>query len=150
MKAYLGGDPCQVRFDVFVIQEQNQMEVMRCLSWAQNYATEGWFALIFAHWNILHPPQVTEELSASPQMLQISELLSRPQTSFLAKSAFELKVDMGPEHLLWRPQITLWLIKSWSERMPETHGKVLPLWPPHHNIWKREDWGRLRRAWKRG
>lgn len=150
MKAYLGGDPCQVRFDVFVIQEQNQMEVMRCLSWAQNYATEGWFALIFAHWNILHPPQVTEELSASPQMLQISELLSRPQMSFLAKSAFELKVDMGPEHLLWRPQITLWLIKSWSERMPETHGKVLPLWPPHHNIWKREDWGRLRRAWKRG
>lgn len=150
MKAYLGDDPCQVRFDVFVIQEQNQMEVLRCLSWVQNYETEVWFPLVVTHWNILHPPHVTEELNASPQILQITERLSRPQKSPLAKSDFSLKVEMGSEHLLWRPQITLPLIKSWSERMPETHGKVLPFWPSHHNIWKQEDWRCFRRVWKRG
>lgn len=76
-------------------------------------------------------------------------LIQAPKSP-LAKSDFELKVEMGSEHLLWRPQITLLLIKSWSERMPETHGKVLPFWPSHHNIWKREDWRCFRRAWKRG
>lgn len=38
--------------------------------------------MVSTHFCPLHPPQVTEEVSASPQILQITELLSRPQKSF--------------------------------------------------------------------
>lgn len=43
MKAHLGDDPCQVHFDVFVIKEQSQMEVIKWLSWVQKYETEVCF-----------------------------------------------------------------------------------------------------------
>lgn len=32
MKAYSGDDPCQIHYYVFVIKEQNQLEVMKWLS----------------------------------------------------------------------------------------------------------------------
>ena len=83
--------------------------------------------------------------SAFTQSLQITD----PKRPW-AKADFELKVEMDSEHLLWRPQITPLLIKPWSERMPETHGKVLPLWPSHHNIWKQEDSEHFRRGLKSG
>lgn len=67
----------------------------------------------------------------------------------LAKSDFELKAEMGCEHLLWRRQITLLLIKPWSERMPETYGKALPFWPSRYNVWKPGGSGCFRRGLKK-
>lgn len=68
----------------------------------------------------------------------------------LAKSDFELKAEMGCEHLLWRRQITLLLIKPWSERMPETYGKALPPDLPTRMFGNQGAQGALGEAWKRG
>lgn len=144
MKARLGDDPCQVHFDVFVIKEQSQMEVIKWLSWVQKYETEVCF-----------PPLKYSAPSPSYRRVLLLKVY-RSQSPWpdpkrpWAKSDFELKVEMDSEHLLWRPQITPLLIKAWSERMPETHGKVLPLWPSHHNIWKQEDSEHFRRGLKSG
>lgn len=110
------------------------------LSWVQNYETEVRFPLGFAHWNILHLPTLQKNRVLLLKSYRSQSSHPDPKSPS-AKSAFELKAEMDAEHLLWRPQITLMLIKSWSERMPETHGKVLPFWPSHHSIWKQEDWG---------
>lgn len=114
------------------------MEVIKWLSWVQKYETEVCFPLDFPHEIFCTLPKLQKK-SASTQSLEITELPARPQV-------FVLKVETGSEHLLWRPQITPLLIKPWSERMPETHGKVSPLWPSHYNIWKREDTGHFRRG----
>lgn len=105
MKAHLGDDPCQVHFDVFVIKEQSQMEVIKWLSWVQKYETEVCF-----------PPLKYSAPSPSYRRVLLLKVY-RSQSPWpdpkspLAKSDFELKVEMDSEHLLWRPQITPLLIK---------------------------------------
>lgn len=113
---------------------------MKWLSWAQKYEMEVCFPLVFTHWNILHPPQIAEE-----ECFYSKSTDHRPQKAF-SKTWFRIKGRNGSEHLLWRPRITLLLIETWLDVMPETHEKGSPLWPSHHNIWKREDLGHFRRG----
>lgn len=81
------------------------MEVIKWLSWVQKYETEVCF-----------PPLKYSAPSPSYRRVLLLKVY-RSQSPWpdpkspLAKSDFELKVEMDSEHLLWRPQITPLLIK---------------------------------------
>lgn len=121
--------------------KSDEMAKLDTKMWDRGMLFTGFYSLKYSA-----PPTCYRR--ALPLRVYRSQLLSNPKHP-LAKSNFDLKGETGSEHLLWRPQITLLLIKPWSERRPETHGQVSPLWPSPMISGNERTQGTLGGAWKR-